>query len=96
MGWFKKKERTAADFGKHPNDIEHRVKFPEQIRDIGRGTKYGAGEIVEVDMRSGKTALYKLFSDTDGFGITADDTGQKNWKYLFIDYKDNTNKDGAE
>lgn len=92
MSLFKKKpqERTRDSFGKHPNDFQHRVKFPEQIKNIGRGTKYGDGEIVEVDMKSGKTALYKLFSDTDGFGITADDTGQKNWKYLFVVYKENT------
>jgi len=90
MSLFAKKERTAKDFGKHSNDFQHKVKFPDQIRNIGRGTKYGNGEEVEVDMQSGKTAIYKLYSDTDGFGITADDTGQKNWKYLFIKYKEET------
>lgn len=87
--WFKRKpkERTAADFGKHPNDFEHRCCFREQVVGIGRGIKYGNGELVDVDMQSGKTAIYKLFAERVDW--SADDTGQRHWRYLFVRYKEN-------
>lgn len=82
----RKKERTEKDFGKHKNDFEHRCKFRDQILKIGRGTKHGDGEEVEVDMRSGKTAIFKLYSER--YNYVFEDTGQKNWRYLFVGYKE--------
>lgn len=77
--------RCSADFGEHPNDFEHRCCFIEQIAHIGEGTKYGTGEEVKVKMQSGKTAIYKLFSER--YNYTFDDTGQKNWRYHFVRYE---------
>lgn len=78
-------DRKRDDFGLHPNDFEHRCCFKHQIYKIGRGTKAGGGELVEVDMQSGKTAIYKLYSDRVSYAF--DDTGQRHWKYLFVRYK---------
>lgn len=80
------KERTRDDYGAHELDFQHRCKFIEQIRDIGEGTKYGDGEEVRVNMQSGKTAIYKLFSER--YNYTFEDTGQKNWYYHFVRYED--------
>lgn len=77
--------RRSADFGKHPNDFEHRCCFREQIDHIGEGTKYGNGEEVNVKMQSGKTAIYKLFAER--YNYTFEDTGQKNWRYHFVRYE---------
>lgn len=81
----KPKERTRDNYGDHPNDFEHTCAFPDQIRNIGRGTKNGSGEEVEVDMQSGQTAIYRLFADRVDF--SADDTGQRHWRYCFVRYK---------
>lgn len=77
--------RNCDDFGKHQNDFEKRCCFRDQIEHIGVGTEYGSGEEVKVKMQSGKTAIYRLFSER--YDYTFDDTGQKNWKYLFIKYE---------
>lgn len=77
--------RKREDYGLHPNDFEHRCCFKHQIINQGKGTKSGGGEIVEIDMESGKIALYKLYSDRVSYVF--EDTGQRHWKYLFIGYK---------
>jgi hypothetical protein len=77
--------RCSTDFSEHPNDFEHKCCFKDQIEEIGRGTKYGSGELVEVDMQSGKTAIYQLFSER--YNPVFTDTGQRNWKYHFVKYK---------
>lgn len=88
------KKRHSVDFGKNPLDFEHSCCFREQIEDIGKGTKNGNGEIVRVAMKSGKTGLFRLFSERVNY--TFGDTGQRNWKYLFIGYelKDQRQKNG--
>jgi hypothetical protein len=78
------KARTRDDYGKHPNDFEHRCCFREQIKDIAEGTEYGTGETVLVKMQSGKLAEYKLFAER--YNYTFEDTGQKNWRYHFVRY----------
>ena len=80
----KPKKRQRTDFGKHPNDFEHRCKFREQIIDIGSGARYGDGEEVLVEMQSGKQAVYRLFSER--YNYTFEDTGQRNWRYHFVKY----------
>lgn len=67
-------------------DFEHRCCFRHQIVDIGRGTLQGDGEVVEVDMQSGKVAIFQLTSFR--YNHTFDDTGQRNWCYKFIRYKE--------
>ena len=77
-------KRKESDFGNHPLDFEHKCCFREQIIDIGEGTKYGDGEIILVKMKSGKTANYRLLSER--YSYTFENTGLKNWKYLFLSY----------
>lgn len=72
------------DFGTHPNDFEHRCCFIDQIKNIGKGIKHGNGEEVEVPMQSGETAIFRLFATR----YNGTDTGQKNWKFHFVKYKE--------
>lgn len=83
-------ERTVDNFGEHPNDFEHRCCFQHQIQNIGKRITGVYGEIIEVTMQSGNTAIYKLFHER--FSYSGEDTGQKNWKFLFIKYKQNENE----
>ena len=77
--------RDKDDYGKHPSDFKHDCCFRHQILRIGRGIKYGNGELVDVEMQSGKTAIYQLYAGR--YNYIFDDTGQKNWRFLFIKYK---------
>jgi hypothetical protein len=77
-------ERVHSDFGKHTNDFEISCCFRDQIAHIGEGTLDGNGEYVKVKMQSGKTAIYKLFSER--FNPIFEDTGQMHWKYHFVRY----------
>lgn len=70
----------------HPIDFEHRCCFRHQIVDIGRGTQYGDGEEVEVEMESGRIAIFQLTSERCNYAFG--DTGQRNWHYKFICYKE--------
>lgn len=89
---FKKgsKERNSDDFGSHPNDFEHRCCFRDQIVSIGSGTKHGDGEEVTVAMQSGKTAVYRLYAERCDY--SADDTGQRHWRYHFVKYKETSDE----
>jgi hypothetical protein len=76
-------ERSRESFGNHPNDFEHTCCFRHQIENIGDGIRNGSGEIITVDMQSGKRAYFKLFSkDYNPFART----GQKNWRFIFCGY----------
>lgn len=78
------KIRRESDFGNHPLDFERKCCFKEMIQAIGEGTGYGEGEIVKVKMKSGKTANFQLYADR--YCYVFEDTGLKNWKYLFLNY----------
>lgn len=67
-------------------DFEHRCCFRHQIVGIGRGTQQGDGEEVEVDMQSGRVAVFRLTSER--YNVLFDDTGQRNWYYKFLRYKE--------
>jgi hypothetical protein len=77
-------KRSRDDYGKHPNDFEHKCCFKEQIIKIGEGTKDGSGEELTIKMESGKIAIFQLFSER--YNYTGDYTGQRNWRYHFVKY----------
>jgi len=68
-------------------DFEHRCCFRDQIVNIGRGTRDGDGEEVEVDMQSGRVAIFELTAKRFDF-FSFGDTGQRDWYYKFIRYKE--------
>lgn len=85
VNWYLLKEaRWAAN--KYNLDFVHRCAFREQIIGIGKGIRYGNGEISEVPMQSGKIALYKVTSER--YNVMSSDTGQKNWYFKFQGYLD--------
>lgn len=86
LPWSKPKQRARHDFGKHQNDFEHGCCFRDQIKHIGEGTQYGDGEEVRVKMQSGRTAIYRLYSER--YNYVFEDTGQRNWRYHFVRYED--------
>ena len=77
--------RLESDFGNHPLDFQHKCCFKEQILHIGEGTMYGHGELVKVKMSSGKIAKYHLYADRHCYVF--ENTGLKDWKYLFSYYE---------
>lgn len=79
---------TWEDFEKEPftnMDFEHRCCFPEQVRNIYR--PIGHNGLVEVDMKSGRTAIFKLLNQHVG-KWQSDPPDQRNWRFLFVKYKD--------
>lgn len=78
---FKKHKRKIT--GESSLDFSHSCVFRHQLK--YRGVKHGSGEIVEVDMKSGKIGLYKLTSEV--YNTIFEDTGQRNWFFEFVGYK---------
>ena len=62
-------------------DFEHRCCFSHQIHSIAGSSKDGE---VEVEMKSGKTAIFLLSSVR--YPSAGEYTGQRNWYYKFIKY----------
>jgi hypothetical protein len=81
--WYHKQMRRAAK--KHNLDFEQRCCFREQVVRIGIGLEHGTGEIVKIPMESGRLGLYKVTSRR--VDHSADDTGQRHWKYEFQGYE---------
>ena len=71
-------------------DFEHRCVWRHQLK-YG-GLRNGNGEIVRVPMESGRVGLYRATSSR--YSYSSDDTGQKNWKFEFIEYEDERNEMG--
>lgn len=83
ISWYRQKQvRRAAK--KYDLDFEVRCAFIEQVSPMCRGLKYGIGEVVEVPMKSGRVALYKVTGER--YCYVFKDTGQKNWKFEFQGY----------
>jgi len=78
-------KRYRHDYGAHSSDFEHQCCFRDQIEHIGEGTREGDGEEVKVKMQSGRTAIYRLFSER--YNYTFENTGQRNWRYHFVEYE---------
>lgn len=69
-------------------DFEQRCLFPEQLTyrmywEIDR-------QLAEVPMQSGRIALYEVH--TERCDYSADDTGQRHWKFKFIKFLTKGNK----
>lgn len=72
--------RMAKKYGL---DFEHRCCFHHQIAHIGKGTRDDwSDQEVEVEMQSGRKALYLLTKHDNNYG----GTGQRIWRYEFIKY----------
>jgi len=87
LGWKKYFIYKVYEITPHYNDFEYRCKFKEQISHIGKGIRNGTGEEVEIPMKSGKVAKYRLYAED--YNPIFDNTGQKNWYFNFIEYKNN-------
>jgi hypothetical protein len=72
--------RMAKKYGL---DFEHRCCFWEQVCKIARGIRGDwSDQDVEVPMRSGQTAIYRLTKHDNNYG----GTGQKDWHFTFLRY----------
>jgi hypothetical protein len=63
-------------------DFEQRCLFPEQI--TYKMYREGNKQFAFVPMKSGRTGLYEV--TTDRCDYSADDTGQRHWKYKLVKF----------
>lgn len=70
-------------------DFTHPCCFKHQVKQYG--IHLDTGENVEVQMHSGKTGVYKVTSNPNGYG----NTGQRDWHFEFLCYKQSQEKENV-